>query len=202
MRTMVRARVAALLLSGLLFLSLSSNAFAQQVGVATNLRTVALQTPPGARQFELVRMAPIFRGAVLATSPRGALEVTFADGSRVSMGGGSSVVVDQYVYGGPGGGGQQAVRYTKGFFRFVSGQIPRDRVRQETPTVTIGIRGTILRVAVKEDGSTTVGVDRGAIDVTSKLTGRTVTLNGGERMIIDAAGAFGQLEYGKVEGCD
>lgn len=189
-------------LLGVLFLSLSPSALAQQVGVASNLRVVATQTPPGARPFELVRMAPVFRGALLATSPRGALEVTFADGSRVSMGGGSSVVVDQYVYAGPGGGGQQAMRYTKGFFRFVSGQIPRDRVRQETPSVTIGIRGTVLRVAVKDDGSTTVGVDNGEIDVTSKLTGRTQTLRGGERLMIDAAGGFGRIEVGKVEGCD
>jgi hypothetical protein len=202
MRKTMRVREAAVFLAAALFLSLPSSAFAQQVGVASNLRTVATQAPPGGRPFELVRMAPIFRGAVLATSPRGALEVTFADGSRVSMGGASTVVVDQYVYAGPGGGGQQAVRYTKGFFRFISGQIPRDRVRQETPTVTIGIRGTVLRVAVNDDGATTVGVDDGAIDVTSKLTGRTITLQGGQRMMIDAAGAFGQLAFGKVEGCD
>jgi hypothetical protein len=182
--------------------SFASTAHAQQVGRATNLRTVAMQTPPGSRQFELARLAAIFRGALLATSPRGALEVTFADGSRVSMGGASTVVVDQYVYAGPGGAGQQAVRYTKGFFRFVSGRIPKDRVRQETPTAVIGIRGTVLRLIVDDDGTTTVGVDDGEVSVTSKQTGQSITLTPGEKVTIKPAGEFGQIQLGKVEGCD
>lgn len=190
------------LLLALSSLSFVSSASAQQVGQATNLRVVATEAPPGGRPFEIVRFAPIYRGAVLSTSPRGALEVTFRDGSRMGMGGASSVVVDEYVYAGPGGGGQQAIRYTKGFFRFVSGQIPRDRIQQQTPTVTIGVRGTVVRVAVKDDGTTTVGVDDGSVVVRSKLTGREVTIAGGERITVGAAGDFGGIEQGKVEGCE
>jgi hypothetical protein len=175
---------------------------AQQVGQATNVRVVAVQTPPGSRAFEVMRYAPIFRGAVLSTSPRGALEVTFSDGSRVAMGGGSSVVVDAYVYSGPGGAGQQTVRYSKGLFRFISGNIPKDRVRLETPTTVIGIRGTTVRTNVEEDGTTTVGVDDGIVLVTSKQTGQSVTLNPGEKVTIKPAGTFGQVQLGRVEGCN
>lgn len=177
-------------------------AHAQQVGQATNVRVVAMQNPPGSRTFELIRYAPIYRGAVLSTSSHGALEVTFSDGSRVAMGGGSSVVVDAYVYSGPGGAGQQTVRYTKGLFRFISGQIPKDRVRLETPTTVIGIRGTTVRTNVEEDGTTTVGVDDGIVVVTSKQNGQTVTLNPGEKVTIKPSGTFGQVELGKVEGCN
>ncbi len=180
----------------------ATNAHAQQVGQATNLRTVALQTPPRARQVEIFRFAPIFRGALLSTSPRGALEVTFSDGSRLSMGGASNVVVDEYVYAGPGGTGRQTVRYTKGFFRFVSGTIPKDKVQIQTPTVNIGIRGTVLRTVVDEDGTTTVGVDDGSITVTSNQTGQSITLNAGEKVTIKAGGEFGQIQLGKVEGCN
>jgi hypothetical protein len=175
---------------------------AQQVGIASNLRVVAMQTPPGARAFELMRLAPIFRGALLATSPRGALEVTFADGSKLAMGGASTVVVDVYVYSGPGGANQQAIRYTKGIFRFVSGTIPKDKVQLQTPTVTIGIRGTVVRTLVEEDGTTTVSVDDGTVTVTSTQTGQSVTLNGGEKVTIKPAGDFGQVQLGRVEGCN
>jgi ferric-dicitrate binding protein FerR (iron transport regulator) len=206
MRSVVGARevrwAVAIVLSFVVVLSSSSAANAQQVGRATNLRTVAMQTPPNNRSAEVLRFAPIFRGALLATSPRGALEVTFADGSRVSMGGASTVVVDIYVYAGPGSGGQQVVRYTKGLFRFVSGRIPKDRVRIETPTVVIGIRGTVVRTIVDEDGTTTVGVDDGIAVVTSKQTGQSVTLNPGEKVTIKPAGEFGQIQLGKVEGCN
>lgn len=186
----------------LLSFGLIPSAVAQQVGQATNVRVVATQAPPGARPFEIGRLAPVFRGALLSTSPRGALEVTFRDGSRMGMGGASNVVVDEYVYAGPGSGGQQSIRYTKGFFRFVSGQIPRDRVRQQTPTVSIGVRGTVVRVAVKPDGATTVGVDDGTVVVTSKATGREMILSGGERITVSAGGEFGGVEQGKVEGCE
>lgn len=183
-------------------ITFAAPAHAQQVGQATNVRVVAMQNPPGSRTFELIRYAPIYRGAVLSTSPRGALEVTFSDGSRVAMGGGSSVVVDAYVYSGPGGAGQQTVRYTKGLFRFISGQIPKDRVRLETPTTVIGIRGTTVRTNVEEDGTTTVGVDDGIVTVTSKQTGQTVTLDPGEKVTIKPSGTFGQVQLGKVEGCN
>lgn len=175
---------------------------AQQVGQASNVRVVAMQTPPGNRPFEVMRYAPIFRGALLSTSPRGALEVTFADGSRLALGGASNVVVDTYVYAGPGGAGQQTVRYTKGLFRFVSGQIPKDRVRLETPTASIGIRGTTIRTLVEEDGTTTVGLDDGTAVVTSKQTGQSVTLGPGEKVTIKPSGTFGQVQLGKVEGCN
>ena len=180
----------------------ATEAQAQQVGQATNLRVVALQTPPSRRPIELLRFAPIFRGALLSTSPRGALEVTFSDGSRVSMGGASNVIVDEYVYAGSGSAGQQSIRYAKGFFRFVSGTIPKDRVRLETPTVSVGIRGTVVRTVVDEDGTTTVGVDDGTVTVTSKQTGQSVTLNAGEKVTIKPAGEFGQVQLGKVEGCN
>jgi len=161
-----------------------------------------MQTPPRNRPVEIIRFAPIFRGALLSTSPRGALEVTFADGSRMSMGGASNVIVDEYVYSGPGGAGRQTVRYTKGFFRFVSGNIPKDRVQIQTPTVNIGIRGTVVRTVVEEDGTTTVGVDDGTITVTSTQTGQSITLNAGEKVTIKPGGEFGQVQLGKVEGCN
>lgn len=183
-------------------LSVNCAAATEQVGQATSVRVSAMQTPPASAAAELLRFKPIFRGAQLSTSPKGALEVTFADASRVSMGGGSTIVVDSYVYAGAGGGDEQVVRYTKGMFRFVSGAISKDKVRLETPTVTIGIRGTVVRTIVDVDGTTTVGVDDGVAFVTSKQSGQQLTLNAGEKVTIKPSGDFGQTQLGKVEGCN
>ena len=175
---------------------------AEAVGAASSLRPQASQTPQNAARADISLNAQIFRNAVLTTAAQGRLEVTFLDKSKLSMGGGSSLVVDDYVYAGSGGSDRQVLRYTKGAFRFISGGIPKANVRVETPTVTIGIRGTTLRTLVTDDGTTTVGLDSGDAFVTSKQTGQTVHLTPGEKVTIKPSGEVGNVELGKVEGCD
>ena len=68
--------------------------------------------------------------------------------------------------------------------------------------MTIGIRGTTLRTLVTDDGTTTVGLDSGDAFVTSKQTGQTVHLTPGEKVTIKPSGEVGNVELGKVEGCD
>lgn len=174
---------------------------ADQVGFTSAIRPMADQTLPQAQSVPLGFRAPIFRFARLRTAPQGALEVTFLDRSKLALGPNSQIVIDQYVYGGPGGAGQQVVRYTQGAFRFISGNIPKEQVRIDTPTTSIGIRGTTIRTFVTEDGTTTVGLDHGAAFVTSKLTGQTVYLTPGEKVTIKPNGEMGPITLGKVEGC-
>lgn len=188
--------------AGVLFVAASHAAWAaEQVGFASAVRPMAQQSVPQGPTVPVNFNAPIFRFAMLRTAPTGALEVTFLDRSKLSMGPGSQLVIDQYVYAGPGGTGQQVVRYTKGAFRFISGTIPKDKVRIETPTVSVGIRGTTIRTLVTEDGTTTVGLDHGDAFVTSKQTGQTVFLTPGEKVTIKPGGEMGPVTLGKVEGC-
>lgn len=201
-RTVLRNAVLAPLCATLLAVCLPQ-AFAQEtVGLATSLRPHATQTPPQETTKEVTLNAPIYRNAVLKTEPNGALEVTFSDKSKLSVGPNSTIVVDEYVYGGPAGTSKQVLKYTQGAFRFISGTIPKDQVHIETPTITIGIRGTIVRTLVTEDGTTTVGLDEGMAFVTSKLSGQNLTLTPGEKVTIKPSGDFGTITLGKVEGCD
>jgi hypothetical protein len=174
---------------------------ADVVGRATALRPMATQAAPQNRPVPLGLNAPIFLFSALQTAPTGALQVTFVDNSQLSMGPASLVVIDQYMFAGPGGSGRQVVRYAKGAFRFVSGTMPKDRVRIETPSVSMGIRGTTIRTLVTEDGTTTVGADEGYLFVTSKQTGQTITLSPGEKVTIKPGGEIGAIILGKVEGC-
>src|SRR5262245_42882248 len=121
---------------------------AESVGNASNIIPAASQQAPQGTRSDIKLKDSIIRNAELATADHGALEVTFLDGSKLTMGQNSRLTVDEYVYAGPGGAGKQTVRYTKGLFRFLSGSIPKDQVKIETPTVTIGIRGTIFRTAI------------------------------------------------------
>lgn len=181
---------------------------AEPVGNTSAIIPNASQVPPQGTRSDLKLRDPIIRNAELATADRGALEVTFLDGSRLSMGQNSRLTVDEYVYSGPGGAGKQSVRYTKGLFRFISGSIPKDQVKIETPTVTIGIRGTIFRAAVLDDNSGAVSVEYGPngeeyeVTLTSKKTGETIVLKSGQKAGFDSLGGFAGIVDGQVEGCN
>lgn len=195
-------------LAALLVCATGWTASAEPVGNTSAVIPNASQVPPQGTRSDLKLRDPIIRNAELATAERGALEVTFLDGSRLTMGQNSRLTVDEYVYTGPGGTGKQTVRYTKGIFRFVSGSIPKDNVKIETPTVTIGIRGTIFRSALDESGAGAISVEYGPngesyeVVVTSKDTGKTIVLKSGQKIAFDNVGVFEGIVDGQVEGCN
>jgi hypothetical protein len=183
----------------------ASDVRAESVGNASAMIPSASQASQGTRS-DLRLKDNIIRNAELATAERGALEVTFNDGSKLTMGQNSRLTVDEYVYGGQGAG-KQTVRYTKGLFRFLSGSIPKDNVKVETPTVTIGIRGTIFRTWVGEGGEGMTSVEYGPngeeyeVVLTSKSTGQTLVLKSGQKVAFDNQGVFEGIIDGQVEGC-
>ena len=175
---------------------------AESVGQASSLRPSATQASDGGAPQTLAWKDQILRNAKLATSEKGALEVTFLDHSKLSMGPNSSMKVDSFVYSSSSDNSQQILKYTKGAFRFISGAIPEKNVSLQTPTATIGVRGTIIRTLILSDGSTIVGLDEGTAVITSIQTGQSVVLSAGQKITIKPGGAFGVITLGKVEGCD
>ena len=163
---------------------------AENVGQATRVARFAYQTPPQTQRAPLFRMNPVMRNGRLETVPSGALEVTFTDGSRLTLGSASSVVVDNYVYAGPQGTGEQTLKMTKGVFRFVSGSMPKERVRMQTPTVSIGIRGTTVKMEVNEDGSGTINFEHGSGFVENNK-GQNVPMAEGDVVTVAADGTIG-----------
>ena len=139
-----------------------SIALAENVGEATRVQRYAYQTPPQAgAKAPIFRLDPVVKNARLETVPTGALEVTFTDGSRLTLGSASSVVVDNYVFGGAQGTAGQTLKMTKGLFRFVSGSMPKDQVKLKTPSVTIGIRGTTVKIKIGDDNKETIFFEHG-----------------------------------------
>ena len=194
--------------AGVMFVAGCSAASGEPVGNASAIKPAATQSVPQGSRTDLQLRDPIIRNAELVTAERGALEVTFLDGSRLSMGQNSRLTVDKFVYAGPGGAGEQSLRYTKGLFRFVSGSIPKDKVKIETPAVTIGIRGTIFRSAINDDGSGAISVEYGPngevyeVFIASKSTGKVMTLQSGQKVGFDCSGGFEGIVDGQVEGCE
>jgi hypothetical protein len=198
----VTTRATILAASAALFFACAAASQAEQVGRTSAVRPSATQTPPGAGPATMRVNDAIMRNASLDTTDTGALEVIFADNSKLSLGPNSNAVIDEFVYAGPGNpGGSQTLKYTKGVFRFVSGAVPPENVKVRTPAVTIGIRGTEFRVYVQGDGGTWIAaVEHNVFYVTN--SGQTGVLPQGSSIFISASGTPGPVIDGTTLPCD
>lgn len=95
---------------------------------------------------------PVQEGSVLRTGPGGALGVTFRDNTVMSFGPDTELTVEEYLYQPTQGRGKLGARMGKGTLNYVSGAIARlqpEAVTVNTPTGTIGVRGTQFLLKVE-----------------------------------------------------
>ena len=119
----------------------------------------------------------VFANEVIRTGDRSASKVVFQDNTNLSIGAGSQVTLDRFVFDPDPNKSQVALSIARGVVRFSTGNLPKSAYQITTPTATIGIRGTVLTIVVSADGSTLISVDEGIVIVTS--AGQTVTVNAG-----------------------
>jgi hypothetical protein len=112
---------------------------AEVIGAATAVQPDAMQTPDGAAQRTLAPGDPINLLDLLQTSPSGLAVVMFNDESTLSVGPGSEVLIDEFVYDGSGGSLSMELG---GVARYIGGRISKEEdVEIETQHGTVGIRG-------------------------------------------------------------
>jgi len=89
----------------------------------------------------------------LGTGPDGSLGVILRDNSSLSLGPSSSLVLRDFAFSPSEGKFSLLVRLSKGTMAYLSGLIGKlapEKARFETPTATIGIRGTHFAVMAGE----------------------------------------------------
>jgi ferric-dicitrate binding protein FerR (iron transport regulator) len=84
----------------------------------------------------------IFIGDKVITGPSGQVQIKFSDKTELVVGPNSSLLIEDYLLREDNSAGQFAIKALGGTFRFVTGQAEKDRYKIETPTGTIGVRGT------------------------------------------------------------
>lgn len=169
---------------------------AEPVGEASRVLVYAYQTASAAERAPLFERERVFKDATVETVSNGGLELTFLDGSTLTVGAASAVTLDEFVYDPAANAGSAAVQIARGAFRFVSGSMPDDKVKLETPTVVIGIRGTVLNGILFPEGGGAINCLSGEIEVTSKQTSQSVIVPQGSHVLFTAAGAL-QLQNGQ-----
>ncbi|MCL1927111.1 MAG: FecR domain-containing protein [Syntrophorhabdaceae bacterium] len=92
-------------------------------------------------------------GDTLSTGSDGSMGVVFSDESSASMGPNSNFVINKFEFSPNEGKFGVLIRITKGTFTYLTGLIGKlspESARFETPTSTIGIRGTHFLINVEE----------------------------------------------------
>lgn len=90
-------------------------------------------------------------GDSIETGPDASVGITFRDETRISVGPGSQVAIDEFLFAPEQDELSFAARIARGTLYYVSGAIARlapERVSVATPDGTVGIRGTAFLVRV------------------------------------------------------
>jgi hypothetical protein len=172
-------------------LAVCCSAFAATDSSVGNVQTVVLSaygTPPNAPRVPMRNGDPVIYQETLETLKLSAMLVRFEDGSKLTLGASSKVVVDDFVYS-PGNSDSNAlISIPRGALRYVTGSMPKGKTVIDTPTATLTLRGTDVGVGVGIGGDTHLVVNEGSVDVQSKTGGQGQTVEEGSSVIISESG--------------
>ena len=136
----------------------------------------------------LMPEAPIFSGDRIITGSVGQAQVKFRDDTRLVVGPNSMMVIDAFVFSGDGDVRDFSINAVRGAFRFITGNGPKDAYTINTPTATIGVRGTEFDFNIDAAGGTNVAVFEGTTRVCDKRRRTCVEQNAGCGIVAVAPG--------------
>jgi hypothetical protein len=131
------------------------------VGLVNDIVNFAWGTAPGEPREEMEHEDPAFMQELVETGDESAIVILFADGSKLTLGENSEAVIDEFIYDPAANSGNQSIKLTKGAFRYVSGALPKENVKIETPAATLGIRGTELVIDITPEGDVEASTEAG-----------------------------------------
>ncbi|CAN7646809.1 FecR family protein [Devosia sp. LjRoot16] len=110
----------------------------------------------------------VFLGDLIRTSSGGSAQILFADGTKLVVGPGSTLKIEDYLLRADGSAGKMVIGALAGTFRFATGDAAKDRYSIKTPSGTIGIRGTEFDLVVDGPKSTRVLMYSGSTELCTK----------------------------------
>ena len=130
---------------------------AQRVGVAAAVKPDATSQPPGGAMKTLKLGKSMVYNERIDTSGAGVVQVLLVDGSTFTVGPGSSLVIDKFVYDPKTGKGDLVATFGKGALRFVGGKLSKDAdgITVKTPAGALTVRGGIFQGIVQGPGKAT-----------------------------------------------
>ena len=157
---------AAVVLSSFIALTPVPSAHAEQplkVGSAELIHNEVLDV--GGAQLVPVNVGDeIVRDETLRTGAESQAKIGLVDDTKLSLGPASTLTIDRAVYSGEKSYREIFIKLSAGTFRFITGHSEKKSYKIETPTATIGVRGTVLDIRVDEN-QTLVSLQNGQASV-------------------------------------
>jgi hypothetical protein len=179
-RTACRALCLAKCLLAIALTAAAAPALADPIGLVQRVQNAVYGTEPqGERAPKQKRDGIVFQ-ELIETTQKAAVEIGFVDGSKLTIGAEATVHIDAFVFDEANESGEAAISLSRGAFRWITGIMPPSGIRIETPSATIAIRGTNLKLGVRANGDTLLGLDEGEVHVLAKGNGEEATLRGGQ----------------------
>lgn len=165
---------------------LVSQAASRPAGVVLLVSGQASAQVAGEPSRTLSRRAEIYVGDRINTATDSQLQLRMKDGAMIALGANAEFTVKAYSDDATGDKKDEAVlSLVKGGLRTISGQIDKSAYSMETPTATLGIRGTVFDVYVRADGTTIVILRDGIVLVNGRAGGQKKLTKHGLATIIE-----------------
>jgi FecR protein len=140
---------------------------APEIGTAVLIKREVLATL-GETKRDLREGLRVHRTEYLQTGDNAQAELKLDDQTKLALGPNAGLKLDEFVIGQSGGVTTIGVNFVKGTFRFITGSQKKDAYVIETPSATIGVRGTVFDVYVDGSGDTLVLLHQGEVNICSK----------------------------------
>jgi hypothetical protein len=188
--------------------ALVSHAYADTGQSGSVIAVVQSAVIDGKTGKKLIQPAsPVYTGDRITTGAAGEAQVKFLDDTRLVVGANAVLVIDAAVYNGTAN--KFTINAVSGVFRFISGHSPKNVYAINTPTATIGVRGTAFDVAigggvtrvVQHEGKTRICKRRPGEDISAWQKRQTdcVELKDACGLSITAPGAKPELVASRAE---
>lgn len=132
------------------FAAIASAEPVTKVGEAEVIRNEVVRVD-GSTLSPIVVGDTVIRDEIVRTSADSDARIGLIDSTKLALGPNSTLKIDRAVYSGESRYKQIVISLTAGAFRFVTGNSDKKSYRIDTPTATIGVRGTILDILISEN---------------------------------------------------
>jgi len=142
----------------IMFLVFSTNALGGVIGDVILQEGIGSVERKDGDEFESKKDLDIFSYDTVRTG-KGKTAIEFVDDTRVDVTEHSKLIIDEFVYDPNTKKGALSLKASLGTVRYASGQIAKNskqNVKVQTPSATIGVRGTDFTMTIDETGSSTI----------------------------------------------
>lgn len=122
----------------------------------------------GTEERALQKGFRVHRNELVRTGAQSQVELTLDDNTRLALGPDAELRLDEYAVSSDKDARSIAIRFLKGTLRFLTGRNTSETYKIETPSATIGVRGTVFDLYIGPNGDTFVLLHKGEVEVCSR----------------------------------